>query len=78
MVLPFLFACTKDNGNGSNNGNTSDIADVDTENETTEYVKDKFADTNLDGYLFRIFAISPGEHYQAFIAEDSTQIWYHV
>ena len=73
MILPLLAACQK---NGENNGPTSDITEVETDDETTEYVKEKYAGTDYDGYKFRIFAISPGEHYQGFIAEDSTEIWY--
>ena len=73
MILPFLASCNKEKGES---GENSDISEVDTENETTEYVKDKYSGINYDGYKFRIFAISPGEHYQGFIAEDSTEIWY--
>ena len=68
-----LLACDKKGGNG---GNGSDINDVETDNETTEYVKEKYSGLDYNGYKFRIFAITPGEHYQNFIAEDSTEIWY--
>lgn len=82
MILPFAASCSKAPAKDDNPGTTptdtptNDITEVVTENATTEYVKDKFKGQDYGGYTFRIFAISPGEHYQAFIAEDSTEIWY--
>ena len=73
MLVPFLASCKSNGGSGENN---SDIGEIDSGSETTEYVKEKYAGRNYEGYKFRIFAISPGEHYQGFIAEDSTEIWY--
>ena len=74
MLVPLFAACTKDGGNTGDGGNTTD--DVDKTSGTTAYVREKFADINYNGDAFRILAISPGEHYQSFASEDSTEIWY--
>ena len=75
MLLPLAVSCAKDNNTG-NGPSSGEQEEVDSGNETTELVKQTYAGHNYDGYAFRIFAISPGEHYQSFIAEDSTEIWY--
>lgn len=72
LVAPVLVAC-----NDSSTGRVpSDMTTVDSGSETTELVKERYANIDYDGYAFRILAISPGEHYQAFISEGSTEIWF--
>ena len=73
MLLPLAVSCNKAE---AGNKVETNIEEVDSGNETTELVKEKYAGIDYNGYNFRIFAISPGEHYQSFIAEDSTEIWY--
>lgn len=73
MLLPLFASCKKDE---TPNDKVPDSTQVDSGNETTEYVKDKFGDVDYGGYEFRILAITPGEHWQAFINENSTEIWY--
>lgn len=73
MLLPLFASCKNDE---VPKDGVVDKNQVDSGYETTEYVKDKFKDINYNGYEFRILAITPGEHWQAFINENSTEIWY--
>ncbi len=45
-------------------------------NNTTAYVKEKYAGTNFDGYTFRILGMHPGDHYLRFISDETSELWY--
>jgi len=75
MIAPLFASCGQDE-TPVETPDEEQKEEVVTDNLTTEYVKQKYGSYDYDGYKFRILAIDPGEHYQSFIAEDSTEIWY--
>ena len=46
--------------------------------ETTALVREKYGDSDLNGYVFRILGMTPGEHYLSFVSDeiDTSEIWY--
>ena len=90
FLFSFASCAPKTNENGSDNdtpvsGDTStDNEDADyqkymedkSKNETTAYVKEKYADCDFDGYSFRILGMHPGDHYLRYVSDETSELWY--
>ena len=75
MILPVLASCSKKNTE-EEKVDPSAIKESTSDSETVKYVNEKYGSYKYNGDSFRILAFSPGENYQGFASEESTEIWY--